>query len=149
VYPARQPNSRSRPILLASGVFALLALSACRGQDCTTIGSPSTVTVDTSGVVAGQKGLLSVHFCVNTECRNYHREADRLEVLGLSDPSADDEGPVAITLQIVSENGTGEIVFAGGARVPLTMSQPNGPDCEPTAYSTSLVAHEDWTLTQA
>jgi hypothetical protein len=141
------PHSRTRAVVTLA--VTVLLLAACRGQDCTDVGAPPTVTVDTSGVVAGQKGLLSVHFCVNLECRNYHRTADRLQVLQMDDPSVDDEEPVAIILDIVDENGAGEIVFSGGARVRVTRTQPNGPDCEPTAYATSLVANRDWSLTPA
>ena len=140
---------RSRSAIWALGTAAFLLLAACRVQDCTTIGAPPTVTIDTSGVVAGQNGLLSVHFCVNLKCRNYHRTADRVQVLQMNDSSVADEELVAITLQIVNGNGAGEIVFAGGAKVPVTRTQPNGPDCEPTAYTTSLVANRDWSLTPA
>ncbi len=103
------------------------------------------MTVDTSGVVAGQKGLLSVHFCVNLKCRNYHGTADTLQVLKVNNSSADDESTVAVILEIVDENGVGETVFSEQARVPLTRTQHNGTFCAQTAYAVSLDANEDWT----
>ena len=118
-------------------MVACVTLLACVGGDCTTIGAPSTITVDLTGAVAGLDGPVRARLCVGDVCRSRWRaDAAQLVWLDVDDPSIDDEGPVDVSLVI--ESGAGEAVFESDSSVALRKVQPNGPDCDPMKYAVAL-----------
>ena len=122
-------------------IVACVTLVSCAGGDCTTIGAPSTITVDLTRAVAGLEGPVRARLCVGDVCRSRWRaDPAQLVWLDVDDPSIADEGPVDVSLVI--ESGTGEVVFESASSVALRKMQPNGPDCDPTTYAAALETTE-------
>ena len=122
-------------------IVACATLVSCVGADCTSIGAPSTITVDLTGAVAELDGPARARLCVGDVCRSRWRaDAAQLVWLDVDDPSIDDEGPVDVSLVI--ESGAGDVVFESASSVALRKMQPNGPDCDPTRYAVALATTE-------
>jgi hypothetical protein len=114
----------------------MACMTSC-GGDCTSIGPPSTVQIDTAPVVSELRERLTVVLCVNETCEKFDRFSRRLGFVEIDDPEIDDEGPVRVVLTISTDGG--EIIFDGTTNTALRLVQPNGPGCG-DKLTASLVA---------
>ena len=74
-------------------VVACVTFVSCAGGDCTTIGAPSTITVDVTGAVAGLDGPVRARLCVGEVCRSRWRaDAAQLVWLDVDGPSSPIDG---------------------------------------------------------
>ena len=118
--------------------MVLALLSGCGVRDCTDVGPPSTITVDTARVVGAFDGRLVARLCLNDSCNTFNQHSSRLGVIDIDDPTIDDAGPVKVVLTITDEEN--RIIFDGASEVTLTLMQPNGPGCPPEKFAASLSA---------
>ena len=117
--------------------IAGVLLTASCGGDCTTIGPPSTIWIDTATVVRGFDERLTVSVCVNETCDLFARSSRRLGWVEIDDPGIDDEGPVRVVLTVSTDDGG--TIFHGTTTPTLQLVQPNGPGCG-DKFTASLVA---------
>jgi hypothetical protein len=118
--------------------MVLALLSGCGQRDCTNVGPPSTITVDTARVVGAHEGRLVARLCLNDSCNTFNQHSSRLGVIDIEDPSIEDAGPVEVVLTITDEEN--RIIFDGASEVTLTLMQPNGSGCPPEKFAASLSA---------
>lgn len=123
---------------------ALVFMTAnCAGRDCTDIGEPSTVQIDTASVIHDRSERLTVRMCVNETCDTFDRFSRRLGWVDLDDPGIDVEGPVRVALTVSTDGG--ETIFDGVTTASLRLVQPNGPGCG-DKFAVSLVASDGSSL---
>jgi hypothetical protein len=64
--------------------MVLALLSGCGLRDCTLVGPPSTITVDTVRVVGAHDGRLVARLCLNDSC-TFNQHSSRLSVIDIDD----------------------------------------------------------------
>jgi hypothetical protein len=129
---------RLKPTLL--GVGALLAvqtLAGCSSISCTTIGASSGVSVATPSLP--RSAPLVIEVCVGTTCTTNTSVADVTMPLFVVNDALTSEEPTDLTVAIRSKDGK-TLVPATHVVTHPVKHQPNGPDCQPTAYVVAVTA---------
>lgn len=100
----------------------------------------SGVLFEYDAVLHAHRGeTLLVEACVEDTCDNVRvTRHDRRHAMVVAPDLIKDDTPVAVTLTISSPSG--DIAFQGRRTVHPVKSQPNGPDCPPTAWFAQVYA---------
>ena len=111
-----------------TGVLAAVALAvspAASGgepQACTEIGCVNGITLLVAKAPAGTKRLV---MCVDDRCRR--KPLQKVVRMGCDEAES-------VRLAVVAKDGRNRRIGRYEATVPLTASQPNGPNCPPTCF---------------
>lgn len=128
---------------LASVSLGLVA--ACGGTGdagtlCTKIGAPTGVSFEYAPVLVGHRNeTLLVEACVSTTCehltlgRENHQHG-----IGVAPEQMGDATPIPVSLRITTPSGA--TLYEGHSTARPELLEPNGPECEPHAWSAQLFA---------
>jgi hypothetical protein len=91
---------------------------------CTAIGCSSGVSLDVKKV---PKGATKLTFCVADRCRRVGLDKKFPTRIGC-------DGGTSASVSVIARDAENRKVARLSRQVPLTMQQPNGPDCPPTCF---------------
>lgn len=130
--------TRLKPTLLVVGaLLALETLAGCTSKSCTVIGAPSGVGVTILGLP--RSAPLVVEVCVSTTCTTTTSAADSTAPVFVENAAVTSNGPTELTVAIRNQDGKTVVPVTHLVTHPRK-HQPNGPDCEPTAYVADVTA---------
>lgn len=125
--------------------ISLALVAACGGPGdtgtaCTLIGAPSGVTFEYAPVLVGHRNeTLLVEACVSKTCERLTLGRDNHQHgIGVAPEHMEDATPIPVSLTIMTQSGTTLYEAHSTARPELL--EPNGPECEPHAWSAQLFA---------
>lgn len=130
----------------AAGVISALLLapgcSGSEGANCILIGAESGIMAQLHPVLTPHPGeRFTVTTCVDSTCSDHEvrgRAAGRAVDLGFGGDSLTDGSRRTVSVTI--EDETGRVVFDGRRVVRPELFEPNGPECEPHAWTVNLRA---------
>lgn len=141
-------RQRGTPPVTWQGALAsvsLVLVTACSGTGgtataCTMIGAPSGVTFEYAPVLVGHRNeTLLVDACVSTTCENLTLGRDNHQLgIGVAPEQMKDVTPIPVSLRITTPSGA--TLYEGQATARPELLEPNGPECEPHAWSAQLFA---------
>ena len=118
-------------------VLLLATTSACTVPDkpCTEIGASNGVNVTVQGADRTQD--LVVEACVDGDCATGTLYAGGTDGAFVDLAAVDSTSPVDVRVTVRSQAGAVVVGPTTVRSTPRTV-QPNGPDCEPTAYQAAV-----------
>jgi len=114
----------------ATAVVVVALMGGCSSTACTAIGAESGVSVDISGQGRGEP--ITATACVEGHCSDTSvQEADG--PIFIANSKVTSEEPTRVTVTVRRQSGA-VLVPSRETTVTPKRVQPNGPDCDPTAY---------------
>lgn len=106
--------------------LVVVATPSATGEStvCTAVGCSSGVSLDVKKL---PKGATKLTFCVGDRCRRVGLGKKATPKIGC------DGGPSA-RVSVLARDAKNRKVAHLSRKIPLTMEQPNGPECPPTCY---------------
>ena len=139
----REPIARSLPPTVVKPtpalalVLLLATLTACTvpGKACTELGASNGVNVTVQGADRTQD--LVVEACVDGDCATGTLFAGGTDGAFVDLPAVDSTSPVDVRVTVRSQGGDVVVRSTTVRTTPRTV-QPNGPDCDPTAFQAAV-----------
>lgn len=132
---------------------SLTLVAACGGTGdagtaCTMIGAPTGVTFEYAQVLVGHRNeTLLVEACASTTCEHLTLGRDNHQHgIGVDPENMRDATPIPVSLRITTPSGA--TLYEGHSTARPELLEPNGPECEPHAWSAQLFASGDSRLRQ-
>ncbi|MER5494144.1 hypothetical protein [Streptomyces sp. NPDC002490] len=124
------------------------ALTGCSStpddRACTEIGAESGVTLAWRPADFGDRDAATVRLCVWERCEEKPsgnpKEPEALLTIPVSEKIGGDHVAVRLTVTSRDDEDEGEVIVKDRAIPRLAKYQPNGPDCEPTAWQATFRA---------
>lgn len=133
---------RGSCLVAAAVIMSVLAACGNSGGGCGFVGAVNgvTVTIERGVVPAGSPATVTA--CADGRCttQTYIRAMSKLG-FRISSVSS---GVVTVSVTI---SAGGRPLFSGRTTTTTVKSQPNGPNCPPTAWLAGVVAHANGALT--
>jgi hypothetical protein len=130
---------RIRHKVIGLVMVTVAALLTSCAHNCTVIGADSGVLVHLDLSAAARKQVTTVRVCVAAHCVGGDRVGEDVWFAGV--PSITDGDPIEASVDV--RDAAGRELAGGSTTATPVKNQPNGPECEPTAWQASVTVTAD------